>query len=197
MNYGRATLNSNWDQARESEPKDYDINTSPVRDLCKATYTRIGSVTDGSLNKTTYQAHTEQLFLKKDYEERETRKPMITQETLAHAHLDREIPGVPKHGVGAVLPCHKPDHNKYYLETTHKADFKSPRPFERKPEKMVDFPDESAAYRRCISQFSDPDGSKRPGRNTWQDESGVYANSHLKQQVKVYQFRNPIPSNLL
>lgn len=64
-------------------------------------------------------------------------------------------------------------------------------------EKMIDFPDESAAYRRCISQFSDPDGSKRPGRNTWQDESGVYANSHLKQQVKVYQFRNPIPSNLL
>lgn len=34
-------------QAREAEPKDYDINKAPMRDLGKATYHRIGNVTDG------------------------------------------------------------------------------------------------------------------------------------------------------
>ena len=34
-------------QAREAEPKEYDINRAPERDLCKATYERIGNVTDG------------------------------------------------------------------------------------------------------------------------------------------------------
>ena len=34
-------------QAREAEPKEYDINRSHERDLCKATYKRIGNVTDG------------------------------------------------------------------------------------------------------------------------------------------------------
>ena len=34
-------------QARESEPKDYDLSKHDERDLCKATYDRIGDVTDG------------------------------------------------------------------------------------------------------------------------------------------------------
>ena len=34
-------------QAREAEPKDYDLNKAPYRDLCNATYNRIGNVTDG------------------------------------------------------------------------------------------------------------------------------------------------------
>ena len=34
-------------QAREAEPKDYDINRNEERDLGKATYKRIGNVTQG------------------------------------------------------------------------------------------------------------------------------------------------------
>jgi len=34
-------------QARESEPKDYNISTDPVRNLKRATYDRLASITDG------------------------------------------------------------------------------------------------------------------------------------------------------
>ena len=34
-------------QAREAEPKDYNLNRNDTRDLSKATYSRIGNVTDG------------------------------------------------------------------------------------------------------------------------------------------------------
>ena len=34
-------------QAREAEPKDYDISKAPKRDLCKATYGRIGDFKSG------------------------------------------------------------------------------------------------------------------------------------------------------
>ena len=34
-------------QAREAEPKDYDISRGNERNLCKATYDRIGNITDG------------------------------------------------------------------------------------------------------------------------------------------------------
>lgn len=61
-------------------------------------------------------------------------------------------------------------------------------------EKPADFPDLSPAYRKCNSQFTDTADYRRPGRNTWQDESGVYANTHYKRQVM--QPSNPIPPTL-
>lgn len=61
-------------------------------------------------------------------------------------------------------------------------------------EKPADFPDLSPAYRKCNSQFTDTADYRRPGRNTWQDESGVYANTHYKRQVM--QPTNPIPPTL-
>ncbi|XP_046584545.1 LOW QUALITY PROTEIN: protein C9orf135-like [Haliotis rubra] len=193
MNYGRATLTSNWHQAREAEPKDYDISKSPERDLCKDTYRRIGDVTDGSLPMTTYQDHAQQINLRKNFEERETRKPMITMETLEHAHIDRDT-GAPKEGFGSVLPLHDPDHNKMYMETTHKADFGAPYPYEPAPERPPDFEDLSPAYRKCNSQFTDGADYRRLGRNTWQDESGIYSNTHFKRQV--YKPTNTIPSTV-
>ena len=56
------------------------------------------------------------------------------------------------------------------------------------------FPDKSAAYRKCHSQFTDTADYRRPGRNTWQDESGVYSNTHYKQQV--LKPTNPIPESV-
>ncbi|KAL3867642.1 hypothetical protein ACJMK2_040516 [Sinanodonta woodiana] len=195
MNYGRATLNSNWNQAREAEPKEYNISKGPIRDLCKSTYKRIGNVTDGSIPSTTYQDHASQTNLKKDFQEQVSRKPMVTLETLEHTNIDRDT-STPKHGFGSVLPRHNPEYNKYYLETTHKADYKPPdADYVPVPEKLPEFPDLSAAYRRCHSQFMDTADYRRPGRNTWQDESGVYANTHFKRQV--FKTTNPIPENVL
>ena len=39
--------------------------------------------------------------------------------------------------------------------------------------------------KRCLSQFTDWDGARRVGRNTWSDESGVYHNSHFKRALYV------------
>ncbi|MBZ3882172.1 hypothetical protein SUZIE_166605 [Sciurus carolinensis] len=43
--------------------------------------------------------------------------------------------------------------------------------------------DYSIVHRKCRSQFTDLDGSKRFGINTWHDESGIYANSDVKQKL--------------
>ncbi|KAK7100838.1 cilia- and flagella-associated protein 95-like [Littorina saxatilis] len=193
MNYSRAILNSNWHQARESEPKDYNISQDPVRDLTIATYNRIGNVTDGSLPETTYQDMSQQVFLKPKFMEQDNVRPMINKETLQHAHIDRDT-GDPKEGYTSVLPRHNKDYNKYYLETTHRSDFKAPYPFIPEPEVPADFPDQSAAVRRCHSQFTDTSDFRRPGRNTWADESGIYANTHFKREIFVP--RNPIPKSL-
>ena len=59
-------------------------------------------------------------------------------------------------------------------------------------EKPKDFPDESTALKKCHSQFTDTADYRRPGRNTFQDESGLYANSHLKKQTSFVNQENPI-----
>ncbi|WAR23426.1 CI135-like protein [Mya arenaria] len=145
MNYGRATLNSNW-QGKQNQ-----------------------KIMISNLPSTTYQEFANQTNLKKDFAEQEVRKPMI---------------GAPKHGFGSVLPRHNPDYNKHYLDTTHRSDFKPPNPnYVPVPECPPDFEDKSAAYRKCLSQFTDTANHRRPGRNTWQDESGIYTNTHYKQEV--------------
>lgn len=189
MNYSRAVLNSNWHQAREAEPKDYDMSKHPVRNLKWSTYRRIANVTDGSLPPTTYQDFSRQVFLKPLFEEKDNIRRMVTLDTLKHTHIDR------KEGAD-VLPHHHPDYNKRYLDTTHRSDYKSHFPLvstiQHKKEKEL--PDLSPAYRKCISQFTDTTNHRRPGWNTWQDESGIYSNTHFKRSVFVP--RNPIPEVL-
>lgn len=194
MNYGRATLNSNWHQAREAEPKDYNINRADKRDLSKSSYDRVGDVTDGSIPKTTYQDHADQCNLKKYFTEQDVRKPMVSTATLDNVDMERET-GAPKRGFGSVLPRHHPDYNKHYLESTHRSDFTPPdKDYVPVPECPPDFPDKSPAYRKCLSQFTDAANHRRPGRNTWQDQSGIYANSHYKQQE--FKPTNPIPDHV-
>lgn len=194
MNYSRAILNSNWHQARESEPKDYDLNRDPVRDLSKASYNRIGNVTDGSLPETEYQDMSKQVELKPMFTEKPAHLSMVDPASLQYTHIDRDT-GDPKHGYGAVLPRHHPDYNKYYLDTTYESDFKPPYPYEPSSGKPVEVPDNSLAYKKCHSQFTDTTDYRRPGRNTWADESGIYANTHFKREV--YKTRNPIPESLV
>jgi Domain of unknown function (DUF4572) len=48
------------------------------------------------------------------------------------------------------------------------------------------YADRTAAIKRCLSQFTDTAGHRRSGRNTWQDESGIYANGVLKSACPFY-----------
>ncbi len=50
-------------------------------------------------------------------------------------------------------------------------------------EQPPDFKDNSNAFRKCHSQFTDANDYRRFGCNTWQDESGIYANTELKRQT--------------
>ncbi|XP_074643707.1 cilia- and flagella-associated protein 95-like [Tubulanus polymorphus] len=195
MNYSRATLNSNWHQARESETKDYEISTDSVRDLRRATYNRIGNITDGTLPNTTYQELCNQSLLKNQFQEQEIGKSLVNEETFGDINNDRDT-GAPKNGYGSVLPCHNPDHDKQHLETTHRADYIPPYPYTPAEEKPKDFADHSLAYKKCNSQFSDTADYRRLGRNTWQDESGIYTNTHYKRQLSTYQPTQTIPERL-
>ncbi|XP_071964729.1 cilia- and flagella-associated protein 95-like [Antedon mediterranea] len=193
MNYGRPTLNSNWHQAREAEPKDYNISDpSQKRNLHTATYERIGNSANG-FPRTTTQESMEQVHLKRDFEEREIRKPMVSVDTYNEADIDRDT-GCPKTGFGSVLPRHHAGHDKRHLETTNRADYKPPFPYTPVPEQPPDFVDNSNGYRKCQSQFTDTADYRRFGRNTWQDESGIYANRDYKRAL--FPPTNTIPQQL-
>ena len=75
-------------QARESEPKDYDLSESEVRDLCKSTYRRFGDHS-GSLPNSTYQDHTADRDLSAYYIAKPHHKRLVTTETAVNADLDR------------------------------------------------------------------------------------------------------------
>ncbi|GFO21137.1 hypothetical protein PoB_004764200 [Plakobranchus ocellatus] len=191
MNYSRAILNSHWHQARQAEPKDYDLNKAPMRTMAVSTYDRIGDVTDGSFPYTTYQEQANQIFLKPMYEDRDNHKPMIQMDTLEtmNSGIDRQIDC----SNSQVLPRHKKDYNKFYLDTTYVSDYVPPYPFtsvDEEAKKEADAEEmnrdvelKTKAYKKMKSQFTDTADYRRNGWNTWQDESGVYSNSHFKAQV--------------
>ena len=199
MNYSRGTLNSNWHQAREAEPKTYDINnfpSPPGRNLHNTTYDRIGNTLDDKARlTTTTQAAMQQIALKDDFTEKETNKKVVDVGSLPHANVDRTIDSAPSSGFGAVLPRHNPEHDKLHLETTHRADYTPPYPYTPNQEQLLEFEDNSGAYRKCHSQFTDTADYRRSGKNTWQDESGTYANTPDKRRV--FPKTNPIPERLI
>uniref|UniRef100_A0A0B6Z507 Uncharacterized protein n=1 Tax=Arion vulgaris TaxID=1028688 RepID=A0A0B6Z507_9EUPU len=188
MNYSRAILNSEWHQARQAEPKDYDLSKHDVRSMNLSTYNRIGNITDGTLPETTYQEQANQIFLKPWYEHKDNHKGMVQPESVANANasIDRDT-GDPKGAFGSVLPYHNAEHNKFHLDTTYNLDYIPPYPFTRQNDKTEDenknFEDKAVAYRKMKSQFTDTVDYRRNGWNTWQDESGIYANSQYKAQV--------------
>ena len=81
-----------------------------------------------------------------------------------------------------------------YLDTTYKVDYKDIYPCTSQSNASAEESDLSAAYKKCHSQFIDIADYRRHGRNTWQDESGQYANSEIKKEV--YKQTNTIPERL-
>lgn len=196
MDYSRPTLVSHWHQAREAEPKDYELKDyqPEKRKLHNSTYRRIGDFTDGSLSTTTSHDQMKQsVELKKDFETRETRHQMVSMSTFGNVNFKRDT-GAPERGFGSVLPQHPPDHNKWYLDTTYEVDYKAPYPY-KPPKTPPPEQDQSVLWKKCHSQFTDVDDYRRRGRNTWHDESGEYANSELTRTV--LKPTNPIPERLL
>ncbi|XP_043920300.1 protein C9orf135 homolog isoform X2 [Protopterus annectens] len=188
MSYNRGTLVSNWHQNREAEPKDYDATMcKPGKiDLHLCTYRRFGTATEDEWDTTT-AGHMAQVQLKKDYEMKETHKSLLNQESFEMENFKRDT-GCPKSGFGSPLPEHSLEHNKRHLETTYKMHYVPPYPYvtSSTPEQ----PDHPALYRKCHSQFTDTADYRRRGINTWQDESGIYANSEIKKQLLL--INNPI-----
>ena len=200
MDYGRATLVSNWHQARESEPKDHEVfnrNTEQYdaknRNVHQSTYNRILNITDGKLPISTCHDSMNQIKLKKDFEEKTLRWPMVDVVSFLETTEPRNT-GAPEHGFGSILPRHPDEHNKRYFNTTYGIDYKDIYPYADLNVKNIEENDHSSAYRKCRSQFTDIAGHRREGRNTWLDESGQYANNEIKKEV--FKKTNPIPERL-
>ncbi|KAG8130628.1 hypothetical protein E2320_017308, partial [Naja naja] len=163
--YGRPTLVSGWSQNRETEPKDYDIHDIPLgsKNLCQSTYWRFGTMDQKWI--TTYQDYLSSPCSKKEYKELEVWKPLLDEDGFHTIVVDR------------------------FMDTSYRLDYVPP--YDYIPYVTPDTNGYSVVHRKCHSQFTDTADYRRHGINTWQDESGVYANSDLKQ--KVFPVTNPIP----
>merc|ERR1712168_1564938 len=153
MNYSRAILNTNWHQAREAEPKDYDLNLDAQRDLTKSTYSRIGDVTDGSLPLSTYGAFCKSLYNGNNLE-------MWPKCSNGIEKMMR-----PVEEKMDLIYYQKPN----VSETIYIQDYTNPHP-ERVSMEYKDTSDTNTNnFKRNISNFTDTDNHRRKGRNTWRD----------------------------
>ncbi|XP_075684077.1 cilia- and flagella-associated protein 95 [Rhinoderma darwinii] len=182
MHYDKPTKVSGWHQSREAEPKDYDVNEAPLgkKNLCHSTYRRFGNVNAGDWNTTT-QHQLSQVHLKGEYKVKDVRKQMVNEDNLDTLNLKRQT-GLPDSGFRSVLPHHSTDHNKMHLDTTYGINYVAPFQYTAslKVSRVTDY---SSAFKKCHSQFMDTADYRRRGRNTWQDESGIYANREMRQNV--------------
>ncbi|XP_024594732.1 protein C9orf135 homolog isoform X6 [Neophocaena asiaeorientalis asiaeorientalis] len=105
-------------------------------------------------------------------------KALLNEETMSSGIIERDT-GLPATGFGALFPRHPSD---WCALTTYAEEYAPP--YEYQP---LGYPcqddDYSVVHRKCCSQFTDLNGSKRFGINTWHDESGTYANSYVKQKL--------------
>ncbi|KAM5261526.1 cilia- and flagella-associated protein 95 isoform 2-T2 [Hipposideros larvatus] len=166
-------------QDREAYPKDYDVEgPEEVKKLCNSTYWRLG--TDEPLTWISEtQEQMAQTYLNTELAEIKS-KALLNEETLNSGIIERDT-GLPMTGFGALFTRHPPDRRKLYELTTY-AEYYTP-PYDYQPLGYPCQDDYSIIHRKCRSQFTDLNGSKRFGINTWHDESGIYANSYVKQKL--------------
>jgi hypothetical protein len=183
-NYGKLVKTGQWHQAIQEEPRDYVLATDPERDLRRSTYKYLGGYTDRTLAQdTTYGALCADRLKIGDQSELGSHPTMVnTSNLLRECDASRELPN-------ARLPRHEATDSKISKETTYRNDYipqmemKSPPPDDGSAaarEALL-----SAGHKRCVSQFTDWNGARRIGRNTWADESGVYHNTHIRRALEV------------
>ncbi|XP_005388614.1 PREDICTED: uncharacterized protein C9orf135 homolog [Chinchilla lanigera] len=177
--YSRPVLVYSWHHNREAFPKDYDIEgPEKVKKLCNSTYWRLGTDEPPIWISETHEQMS-RVFLKREFAEIKS-KALLNEDTLCSGIIERDT-GLPATGFGAVFTRHPPDRDKMYDLTTYSEDYVPP--YDYQPQDYACLDDYSIVHRKCRSQFTDLDGSKRFGINTWHDESGIYANSDAKQKL--------------
>lgn len=184
--YSEPVLVYSWHRNREAFPKDYDIESpETVKNLCMSTYKRFGSDSPRWMSEAREQMA--QVLVNKDLVEKK-KTGLLDEETLCPGILERD-PELPPTGFRDVPMESPPDPRKPCFSTTYSEDF-TPQ-YEYPPPACPRREEYSIVHRKCRSQFTDLNGSKRLGINTWHDESGIYANSEAKQKLYALA-RNPI-----
>ncbi|XP_059780861.1 cilia- and flagella-associated protein 95 [Balaenoptera ricei] len=175
--YSKPVLVYSWHRDRETYPKDYDIEgPEEVKKLCNSTYWRLGTNEPPIWISETHEKMA-QVCLNTELAEMKS-KALLNEETMSSGIIERDT-GLPTTGFGALFPRHPSD---WCALTTYAEEYAPP--YEYQP---LGYPcqddDYSVVHRKCHSQFTDLNGSKRFGINTWHDESGTYANSYVKREL--------------
>ncbi|CAL8108367.1 unnamed protein product [Calicophoron daubneyi] len=167
--YSRAVKARDWTILRESEPKDYYLATDPVRCYHTSTYKRYGT-DDTFPNKTTYRELCSDRLNAPQW--KRPQRFLSFEYFMDPKHL-KEIPPSKTEIMKA---------QKIIPKSTYRTDYDKNFDHVELTEKQLD---ESVGRRRMLSQFTDHGTARRWGRNTWADESGVYANTHIRRQLDI------------
>ncbi|XP_008140418.1 cilia- and flagella-associated protein 95 isoform X1 [Eptesicus fuscus] len=177
--YSNPVLVYSWHRNREAYPKDYDIEgPEKIKKLCNSTYRRLGTDESQIWISETHEQMA-RVFLNTELAQIKSRA-LLNEETVCSGITERDT-GLPMTGFGALFTRHPPDRRKMSELTTYAENY--PPPYDYQP---LDYPcqdDYSIVHRKCRSQFTDLNGSKRFGINTWHDESGIYANADVKKEL--------------
>nr|XP_038943892.1 cilia- and flagella-associated protein 95 isoform X3 [Rattus norvegicus] len=120
-----------------------------------------------------------QVLVNKDFLEKK-KKALVHDETMCLGILESDPQLLPS-GFREASMEPPPDPRKQCYSTTYSEDY-VPQ-YEYPPPACPLQDDYSIVHRKCRSQFTDLNGSKRFGINKWHDESGIYANSKAKQKL--------------
>ncbi|XP_055974755.1 cilia- and flagella-associated protein 95 [Sorex fumeus] len=176
--YSKCVLVDSWDEVREGFPKDYDIENDAQKKLSKSTYQRFGT-DEPQIWISETQEQMSKKFMNKDFVEIKS-KALLNDETMSSGMIKRDT-GLPATGFGSLFSRPPPDHRKMCNLTTYAEEYAAP--YNYQPHDYSPPCEYSMVHRKCRSQFTDLNGSKRFGINTWQDESGIYGNSHMKEEL--------------
>ncbi|KAF6326988.1 hypothetical protein mRhiFer1_001947 [Rhinolophus ferrumequinum] len=177
--YSKPVLVYSWHRDRDAYPKDYDIEgPEEIKKLCNSTYWRLGTDEPPTWISET-QEQMAQVYLNTELVEMKS-KALLNEETMNSGIVERDT-GLPVTGFGALFTRHPPDRHKLCALTTYAENYTPP--YDHRPLGYPCQDDYSIVHRKCCSQFTDLNGSKRFGINTWHDESGIYANSYVKQKL--------------
>ncbi|XP_070650732.1 cilia- and flagella-associated protein 95 isoform X1 [Bos indicus] len=178
--YSKPVLVYSWHRDRETYPKDYDIEGhEEVKKLCNSTYRRLGTSEPPVWISETREKMA-QVCLNTKLAKIKS-KALLNEETMNSGIIERDT-GLPATGFGALFTRHSPDWSKMCTLTTYAEEYAPPYEYQPLGDPCQD-DDYSIVHRKCRSQFTDLDGSKRVGINTWHDESGIYANSYVKRKL--------------
>ncbi|KAF5398562.1 hypothetical protein PHET_08189 [Paragonimus heterotremus] len=167
--YSRVVKTRDWLDVRESEPRDYELCTDPIRSYHRSTYKRIG-LDDTFSDKTTYMTMCADRIGLID---KVPRKRLLSHDILIDTKHLKDVPLTSRERLYMT---------QFHPKTTYQEDFDKPTDI-LEPVPSTESVDVSVARKRMLSQFTDHSTAKRKGRNTWADESGVYANTHIKRQL--------------